>query len=279
MKNKKRYIAHVDMDAFFTSVEQRDNIAYRNKPVIVGSDPKEGKGRGVVAACSYKARKYGIHSAMPISIAYKKCPDAVFLTPDMNKYVEVSHQIFDILETFTPDIEPISIDEAFLDITHSYHLFGSPKNTCQKIKNKIKKLTGLTASVGLAPNKMTAKIASDEDKPDGLVIVTEEGLLGFLHRLAIGKLWGIGKKTEDILKSERIKTIGDLAQQDKAKIISLLGKNGLHIWESANGIDAREVETASETKSIGNEFTFEKDITDKHVLEDTIMFLSEKKKL
>ena len=168
------------MDAFFASIEQRDRPSLRGKPVVVGADPKAGKGRGVVSTCSYEARKYGIHSAMPISIAFRKCPQAVFLPVDMEKYGEASARIYEILYSFSPDIEPISIDEAFLDITGSYHLFGTPLETGRLIKAKIKKLTGLTASVGIAPTKMAAKIASDIDKPDGLVEVTREGLARFL---------------------------------------------------------------------------------------------------
>ena len=170
--DKERLIVHVDMDAFFAAVEQRDNPSFQEKPVIVGADPKGGRGRGVVAACSYEARRYGIHSAMPISTAFKKCPNGVFISPSHGKYTQESKRIFNILNGFTPDVEPVSIDEAFLDISNSFHLFGSPVETCRKIKRDIRSETGLTASVGMAPNKVTAKIASDLKKPDGLVIVT-----------------------------------------------------------------------------------------------------------
>ncbi|MGB2600974.1 MAG: DNA polymerase IV [Candidatus Omnitrophota bacterium] len=276
MTSKPRYIVHVDMDAFFCSVEQRDNPEHKGKPVIVGADPKDGKGRGVVAACSYEARKYGIHSAMPISTAYKKCPKAVFLRPDMEKYALSSHQIFSILERFTPDIEPISIDEAFMDITGSYTLFGTPLGTCRKIKAAIKKETGLTASIGLAPNKMTAKIASDMEKPDGLVEVKPENLLSFLHPLPAGKLWGVGEKTLETFKRIGIFTIGDLAQRGEEELERLFGKNGQHIWELSNGIDDRSVETIDTIKSISNEHTFEKDVTDTKTILDVLMHLSEK---
>ena len=273
---KQRYIAHVDMDAFFASVEQRDNPEYSGKPVIVGSDPKEGRGRGVVAACSYEARAFGIHSALPISIAYRKCPDAVFLRPDMSKYSQASHEVFDILESFTPEIEPVSVDEAFMDITGSWHLFGTPEETCLKIKQKIKKITGLTASVGLAPNKMTAKIASDIKKPDGLVVVKPEDLLGFLHPLPVGKLWGVGVKTLSALNKMGIHTIGDLASQTEEYLHDNLGENGSHMWYLANGIDPRHVESLQEIKSISNEYTFEKDTSEKSDILDVIMYLSEK---
>lgn len=276
MHPKERYIVHVDMDAFFASVEQRDNPSYRGKPVIVGADPKEGKGRGVVAACSYEARTFGIHSALPISMAYKRCPNAVFLTPDMSRYAEASHKVFDILEKFTPHIEPVSVDEAFMDITGSCHLFGGALETCKKIKERIKKELSLTASIGMAPNKMTAKIASDIDKPDGLVIVKKGDLLSFLHPLPAGKLWGVGEKTLLELQKIGVNTIGDLATCGEEKLTSIFGVNGLHIWELANGIDPRDVEPADEAKSISNEHTFEKDTSDESEILDVLMYLSEK---
>ncbi len=277
MPNKPRYIVHVDMDAFFASVEQRDNPAYKGKPVIVGSDPKGGKGRGVVAACSYEARKFGIHSAMPISIAYKKCPDAVFLPGSMRKYALASDQVFAVLEKFTPDIEPISIDEAFMDITGSWHLFGkTPVEVLKKIKEEIKKATSLTASIGLAPNMMTAKIASDLNKPDGLTVVSEKNLLSFLHPLPVEKLWGVGEKTKAAFEKLGIKTIGNLAKRGKDELSRLFGENGRHMWELANGIDPREVEASDETKSIGNESTFEDDVKDKDKILNELMYLSER---
>jgi len=273
---KGRYIVHADMDAFYAAVEQRDFPAYRGKPVVVGADPKGGKGRGVVSACSYEARKFGIHSAMPISLAYRKCPGAVFLPPDQDKYVRVSREIFEILKRFSPDIEPISIDEAFIDITGSYHLFTSPGNTCRKIKEAIKKETGLTVSIGLAPNKMTAKIASDIGKPDGLVIVNKNELLNFLHPLPVEKLWGVGKKTKEDLKKNGINIIGDLARQDRLRFIRQFGKAGEHVWNLANGIDPRDVEAAPGAKSISNEYTFEVDVADLDKILDVLMRLSEK---
>jgi len=276
MDNKERYIVHVDMDAFFASVEELDNPSLKGKPVIVGSDPKAGKGRGVVAASSYAARKYGIHSAMPISIAYKKCPQAVFLPVNMERYSEISERVLEILGTFTPDIEPISIDEAFMDITGSWHLFGSPEETCRRIKTAIKKETGLTASVGMAPNKMTAKIASDIKKPDGLVIVTGKGLKSFLHALPVSKLWGVGEKTGKSLARMNIRTIGDLARAERKTLSLLFGKHGDHVWDLANGIDERPVERETEIKSVSNEHTFGEDTGDKTKIQDALMFLSEK---
>jgi DNA polymerase-4 len=273
---KERYIVHVDMDAFFASIEQRDNPAYGGRPVIVGADPKKGKGRGVVAACSYEARKFNIHSALPISIAYKRCPNAVFLPVDMAKYARESHKIFEIMERFTPDIEPISIDEAFLDITGSWRLFNSPLETCRRIKAAIRKETRLTASVGLAPNKMTAKIASDIAKPDGMVVVSEKNLLNFLHPLPVEKLWGVGEKTQSALKELGIDTIGDLAKQDIKELEGVFGKNGEHAWGLANGIDPRPVEATDIVKSISNEYTFDRDTSEKEKVMNALMLLSEK---
>lgn len=284
---KTRYIVHVDMDAFFAAIEQRDDARLKDRPVVVGSDPKGGKGRGVVSTCSYEARRFGIHSAMPISIAYHKCPHAVFLPVDMEKYSLISREIYEILYSFTPDVEPISIDEAFLDITGSYHLFGeanagctrkktTPLEVCRLIKMRIKEKTRLTASVGLAPTKMAAKIASDLKKPDGLVEVTEEGLIDFLRPLDIRKLWGLGAKSEEILRNVGINTIGDIADQKPATLVSLFGKNGEELWRLANGIDDREVETETEAKSISGEITFEKDTADTGKIEGALIALSEK---
>jgi len=273
---KERYIAHIDMDAFYAAVEQRDHPTYSGKPVVVGADPKGGKGRGVVSACSYEARKFGIHSAMPISLAYRKCPGAVYLPVDHKKYERVSGEIFEILKRFSPDLEPISIDEAFLDITGSYHLFVSPENTCRKIKEAIKKETGLTASIGLAPNKMTAKIASNIGKPDGLIIVNKKELLNFLHPLPVETLWGVGKKTREEFKKKGINIIGDLAGQDRIRFFRQFGKVGEHVWHLANGIDPRDVEAAAGVKSISNEYTFDVDVANLDEILDVLMELSEK---
>jgi nucleotidyltransferase/DNA polymerase involved in DNA repair len=264
------------MDAFFAAVEVRDDPSLAGKPVIIGADPKGGKGRGVVSTCSYEARKYGIHSAMPVSTAFRKCPGGIFLRGNMRKYSEISHQVFDILEEFTPDIQPVSIDEAFMDITGSAHLFGGAARTCKRIRARIKQATGLTASLGMAPNMMTAKIASDLDKPNGLVIVTEKGLRGFLSPLPAGRLWGVGPRTLRTLALMGIKTIGDIARTPRKKMKESLGAHGDHLWKLANGMDRRQVETSDVTASVGNEHTFETDTTDLPLVKDVIMYLSEK---
>lgn len=271
-----RYILHVDMDAFFAAIEQRDNPTLRGKPVIIGSDPKKGKGRGVVSTCSYEARKFGIHSGQPISTAYNICPKGIFLPVDSQKYSQVSDEIYEVFCDFTPRLEMISVDEAFLDITGSHHLFGGPRKTCELLKSRIKERTGLTASVGLAPVKMVAKIASDIDKPDGLVIVSEGKILDFLWPLDVGKIWGLGKKSKIIFNDLGIKTIGDLAKKDLKEVEEILGKNGEYFWALANGIDEREVETEVEAKSVSNENTFAEDIEDKRMIEAALISLCEK---
>jgi len=272
---KARYIIHVDMDAFFAAIEQRDNSEFRNKPVIVGAQPKGGHGRGVVSTCSYEARKFGIHSAMPISIAYRRCPHAIFLPVDMDKYNRVSREIYEILYEFTPKVEPVSIDEAFLDITSSYHIFGTPKETGKLIKQRIKEILQLTASLGLASTKMAAKTASDLNKPDGLVEVKQESLLDFLSPLDIDKICGLGKKTKVVLNNMGIKTISHLAKRDIKELTAIFGKNGEHFWKLANGIDEREVKAPEEAKSISNEITFSKDTLDKQKIEGALLALSE----
>lgn len=272
----QRFIVHVDMDAFFASIEQRDNPDLAGKPVVVGADPKAGRGRGVVSTCSYEARKFGIHSAMPISLAYQKCPQAVFLPVDMDKYSRVSAQIYKIFYDFTPDIEPVSIDEAFLDISRSHSIFGTPYQTCVLIKSRIKEETGLTASLGLAPTKMASKIASDLNKPDGLVEVTQDRLLDFLRGLPVEKIWGLGKKGQLLLNNMGIGTIGELAKTDINRIISVFGKNGVSFWQLANGIDETEVETEGEVKSVSNEITFDKDTLDTERIHSTLILLCEK---
>jgi len=273
---KPRVIAHMDMDAFFAAIEQRDDPKLRGKPVVVGADPKGGQGRGVVSTCSYEARKFGIHSAMPISRAYRLCPHACFVRGSGRKYREVSHQIFKILYDFTPDIQPISVDEAFLDLTGTYHFYKTPKATAQAIKDRIKKEIELNASIGIAPVKFVAKIASDESKPDGLLEILPDGVLDFLTPLRINKLWGVGKKTQQALEGMGIKTIGDIARIDPQELHERLGVHGLHLYDLARGVDEREVIDDDDIKSVSHEHTFEHDIDDRNEIDRTLMGLSEK---
>lgn len=274
--SKERYVVHVDMDAFFAAIEQRDNPAYRSRPVVVGADPKGGRGRGVVSTCSYEARRFGIRSAMPISEAYRRCPGAVFLPVDMDRYHDVSSEIYAVLQSFTPDIEPVGIDEAFLDITGSHHLFGSPIDTCKLIKSAILSATGLTASIGLAPTMMAAKIASDLKKPDALVVVSREGLVDFLRPLEIRRIWGLGPKTEKAFLAIGVRTIGDLAAYDESSIRRAFGANGQYFLQLARGVDERRICPERDPKSISGEHTFGEDTADRTRIESVLMRLSER---
>lgn len=271
-----RVIAHLDMDAFFAAVEQRDNPSLKGKPVIVGADPKNGHGRGVVATCSYEARKFKIHSAMPISIAYQRCPHGIFLRGDHRKYSRVSQDIFKVLYDFTPDIQPVSIDEAFMDLTGSFHFYGTALNTCRKIKERILREIGLTASVGIAPNKMVAKICSDHCKPDGLLEIKEEHVLPFLWSLPVAKLWGVGKHTQDMLQQMKINNVGDLAKTPLEVLVNTFGAHGEHLHRLAKGIDEREVVVDDEIKSVSHEHTFDEDTADKEEVLNEMLYLCEK---
>jgi nucleotidyltransferase/DNA polymerase involved in DNA repair len=271
-----RTILHVDMDAFYASVEQRDHPEHRGKPVIVGSDPQGGKGRGIVATCSYEARKFGVHSAQPISQAWRLCPQGIYVRPDMEKYVRVSGRVMQILLGFTDMVEPVSIDEAFLDVTGSLRLFGSGAEVAVKIKRRIQEELQLTASVGVAPNKFLAKVASDLKKPDGLVVVEPGKEREFLDPLPVGRLWGVGPKTEEQLKKIGLTRIGQIAAMRHADLVSRLGKSGAHLWQLAHGIDDRPVLPEEGFQSIGHETTFDRDTADRALLEATLLNLTEK---
>ncbi|MGO8703432.1 MAG: DNA polymerase IV [Candidatus Brocadiia bacterium] len=271
----ERVIVHVDMDAFFAAIEQRDNPALRGKPVIVGADPKGGKGRGVAATCSYEARKFGIRSAMPISQAWRLCPQGCFVPPRMEAYEEASRQVLKLLEEFTPDIEQTGLDECFLDVTCSLHLFGSKRALAGRIQQRITEETQLTASIGIAPNKMTAKIASDMKKPRGIVIVEPGQAESFLRPLPMGRLWGVGEKTKEVLARRGFVTIGDIADCDPAALTREFGKMGQELWEHAHGMDDRPVDATEDVKSIGNECTFDEDTGDEKLLMSTLMQLCE----
>ena len=263
------------MDAFYASIEQLDNPEYKNRPVIVGADPKSGKGRGVVAACSYEARKFGVRSALPISRAWKLCPEGVYVRPRMQRYVEVSRQVMEVFRQYTDLVEPLSIDEAFLDITGSIALLGSPEEIAQSIKKEITIATGLTASVGLAPNKFLAKVASDLKKPDGFVIVGEEDVAQFLRDLPIARLWGVGPKTEHRLHEMGFHTIGQIAVVPREALVRSLGTLGEHLFQLSQGKDDRPVVPNWEPKSISSETTFEEDTADRDLLLRTILELSD----
>lgn len=270
-QQKKRQIIHVDMDAFYAAVEQRDNPDLRGKPVVVGGNPNS---RGVASTCSYEARKYGIRSAMPLAEAKRRCPHAVFLPVDMPKYQEVSSQIHKIFEDYTPLIEPLSLDEAFLDVTDSIRLFGSGQKIAREIKLRIKEELQLTASVGLAPNKFLAKLASDIRKPDGFVILTEQDIDIFLEPLPVERIWGVGPKTAEQLHELNIKIIKDLKKLGEDYLSDLFGSTGSRLYELARGIDDRPVEPDTEAKSIGREITFSEDIREHEILKTYILDLA-----
>ena len=255
---------HVDMDAFFASIEQLDHPEYKGHPVIVGGLSS----RGVVATCSYEARKFGVHSAMPISRAKKLCPDGIYVYPRMDRYKEVSHQIFSIMREFTPHIEPLSIDEAFLEVSGMSTMYSGPKALGRAIKDRVFEETGLIISAGLAPNKFLAKLASDLDKPDGLVVIPYGREKEILAPLPIKRIWGVGPRTEKILKNGGFHLMRHIqALPDESSLIPLVGNQARRIWELANGIDDRPVETDRKIQSIGAEETYEEDLTDGSAIE------------
>jgi DNA polymerase-4 len=266
------WIAHVDLDAFFASCEQRDNPEFRGKPVVVGALPG---GRGVVAAASYEARTYGIHSAMPISEAYRRCPDAVFIRPEMSKYSAASKQVFSLLESISPVIEQASIDEAYIDISGLEKLMGTPEKIGQQIRASIVAATGLTASVGIGPNRLIAKLASDYDKPDGLTIVTPEQVAGFLAPLPIKVLRGAGKETQKVFAELGISTIEQLRTFNTRALREHLGAHSSeNFLRQANGIASAVVSTKRQRKSISKERTFAQDVTARVHLRETLYELS-----
>ena len=263
------------MDAFFAAVEQRDRPELRGKPVIVGAPPDQ---RGVVSTCSYEARVFGVHSAMPSREAYRRCPQGIFVSPNMARYEEASQKVFAIFERFSPLVEPLSIDEAFVDVTGSRTLFGSGEEIAKKIRAAIRSEGGLAASIGVAGNKFLAKLASEKAKPDGLFVVPEgrEAIVRFLGALKVGSLWGVGKVTGEALERAGFKTVADIQQADRAYLERLLG-GGLaaHLTALAFGEDAREVETAFEEKSLSREYTFLTDCRDRNEVREVLKNLAD----
>ncbi len=265
-------ILHVDMDAFYASVEEREQPELRGKPVVVGGSSKK---RGVVSAANYVARQFGIHSAMPSVTAHRLCPHAVFLPGRLDLYAEVSREIREIFERFTPLVEPLSLDEAFLDVTGSEKLFGSAVEIGHQIKAAIRDEVRLVASVGVAPNKFLAKIASDFDKPDGFTIVDPNGVREFLDPLPVTRLWGVGKQGSKVMERLRVRTIGQLRRLPLDVVQDHFGNHGEHLWQLAHGTDDRRVVPDREAKSISNETTFATDINDTEVLRSWLMELTE----
>ena len=264
------------MDAFYAAIEARENPEIAGQPIVVGADPRGGRGRGVVAACSYEARAFGIHSAMPISEAYRRCPDAVYLRPRMDSYADASRRIMKILESYTERVEKLSIDEAFLDVTGSAKLFGDGVTIARRIKRRIHEQEGLTVSIGVAPNKFLAKLASDLDKPDGLVVVAPGSEADFVRPLPVERLWGVGEKTAARLHALGLRTIGDIAAADLGGLERRLGRgHAHHLYSLAHGQDERGVEPDRERKQISRETTFNEDTRERDRVERTLLALSE----
>jgi DNA polymerase-4 len=258
------------MDAFYPAVEVLDNPDLKGKPVIVGGSRE----RGVVSSASYEARKFGVHSAQPIATARRLCPNGIYLPVRMSRYKEVSDQVFDIFHRFTPLVEPLSIDEAFLDVTGSERLLGRVENVAMEIKQAVRKETGLTISAGVAPSKFVAKIASDIDKPDGLTVVPPDKVRDFLDPLPIKKMWGVGKVTQQALTRLGVRTFRDLSEMSVDVLEQQFGKYGVKMHQLAMGIDERDVITEHDVKSVGHEQTFFQDIRDLNLAKKELLSLS-----
>ncbi|MDD6135323.1 MAG: DNA polymerase IV [Selenomonadaceae bacterium] len=267
----KQLVMHVDMDAFFASVEQLDHEEYRGKPLIIGGLA----GRGVVSTCSYEARKFGVHSAMPMGRAQQLCPQGIFIEGNYPRYAEVSQQIFTIFTRYSPVIEPLSIDEAFLDLTGMEKIMETPLDYARKLKAEIREKTGIVASVGIAPNKFLAKLASDLDKPDGLVLISEDKIRQVLDPLPVGRIWGVGRRMNEQLENLGIQTIGQLYRADAHRLQQYVGENmARHLQQLASGIDYRIVAPRERAKSIGKEMTFTEDLQCREDAERVLLDLS-----
>lgn len=271
-KKPDRWIAHVDLDAFFASCEQRDNPDYRGRPVVVGAQPGN---RGVVAAASYEARRYGIHSAMPIAEAHRRCPDAVYLRPDMQKYQEASRQVFAILDEITPVVEKASIDEAYLDVSGLEKVTGPPDIIGRQIRQRIHDATELTASVGIGPNRLIAKLASEAGKPDGLTVIPADRVLAFLAPMPVGNLRGVGRRTQKIFERLGIRTVAEVRAMDIALLKEHLGEKATEsVRRQALGRASDEIVPDRQRKSISKETTFGTDVTDHDHLHDVLRELA-----
>jgi nucleotidyltransferase/DNA polymerase involved in DNA repair len=271
----QRCILHIDMDAFFAAVEQRDHPEWRGKPVIVGAPPDQ---RGVVSTCSYEARVFGVHSAMPSREAYRRCPQGIFVPPNMAGYEEASRQVFAIFGRFSPLIEPISIDEAFIDVTGAGLLFGDGRAIAEKIRGAIREEVQLTASVGVAHNKFLAKLASEKAKPNGVFVVPEghDAIVRFLGAQKVDALWGVGKVTGEALARAGFKTVADIQKADAAYLTRVLGESlSAHLRALSFGEDARAVETEFEEKSLSREYTFLEDCKDREAVREVLKGLAD----
>jgi DNA polymerase IV (DinB-like DNA polymerase) len=262
MSLKKRIIFHMDMDHFYTAIEQREHPEYKGKPVVVGADPKEGKGRGVVSTSNYEARKAGIRSGIPISRAWKLCPEAIYLPPNFPLYIKISNEIMEIARRYADKFERWGLDEAFIDVSEKVKNYAEAEVYAKQLKHEVKEKERLTCSIGVGPNKLIAKVASDYQKPDGLTIVKEDQAEAFLAPLPVRRLLWVGRKTEAKLKKMGVNTIGDLARYDPTVLAEAFGVMGTQMHLMAQGIDRSEVEERTEVKSISHETTFEEDTDD-----------------
>lgn len=268
----KKVFLHVDLDAFFASVEQLDHPEYRGKPVIIGGLP--GDRRAVVSTASYEARKYGVHSAMPLVQAVKLCPNAIYIRGNYHRYAEKSRQVMEIFQNYSPTIVQISIDEAFIDLTGTQRLFGDPVDVAKKIKKEVKEKTGLTVSVGLASSMYLSKIASDLHKPDGLTVVPDGQEENFMLNLPMERIWGIGAKTQEHLKNAGLKTNKDIHEKSLTLLTALFGANtGNFLYEAVRGKLDMEFGAEAKSRSISSETTFEFDLTELYAIETSIMYL------
>lgn len=267
-----RWVMHLDMDAFYASVEQRDNPEYRGKPLVVGAMPGR---RGVVATCSYEARKYGLRSAMPISEAYRRCPEAIYLRPDMDHYVAASREVMLALNGISPVVEPVSIDEAYLDISGLERLVGEPEEIGRLTKQKIREKVGLTCSVGIGSNRLIAKLASDYRKPDGLVVVRKEQIRDFLDPMPVSNLRGVGRQTVKLLDRLNIRTVDQLRAYSLDSLQGYFGeKGGQHLFDQARGIASDRVGVQIGRQSISKETTFNEDETDQQRVRERLRLLA-----
>lgn len=267
----ERVVLHIDMDAFYASVEQLDHPELRGKPVIVGGSSN----RGVVSAASYEARKFGVRSAMPIFQAKKRCPDGIFVPVRMRRYKEMSNQVMEILESYSPTVEQVSIDEAYLDLTGLERLHGSPEEIARRIKEEIRSVTSLGCSVGIAPNKFLAKVASESNKPDGMTIIPTPDAGEVARNLPVGKVPGVGKKTVDRLGRLKAITLGDLLALPEAELLKAVGKFAYTLLEFAKGTDDSPVVSHTDAKSISSEETFEENTNDFELLRKELLVQAE----
>ena len=265
-----RVVFHVDMDAFYVSVERRENPDLNGKPVIVGADPKSGTGRGVVMACSYEAREMGIRSGMPIGMAWRKVPTAVYLRPNYELYGAVSESVMHVLRSYADILEHVSIDEAFLDVTSKVRGFDDALEYAARVKAAVREREGLACTVGVAPNKSIAKIASDLAKPNGLKVVRPAEVVTFLDPLPVTKISGVGTKTAELLERVGVRTIGELARFPGAELKKILGKNSVWLWGIARGLEELPVEERPDPKSISVERTFDRDVSEWDVVRETL---------